>query len=189
MASFRYGLGVTPSQQRRVIQSFATIPILPNVFPYNEMLFRGILKLNGCSVKTRSWSWEHRGLTLLYTSLSRYHKIPAEAYDLNPEDFPRGAIVGVGNLVDVRELTVKEKFRLLCQFNNATPKEAEEFGQFAGPAYVGPFDIGFFFKDLKRFENAIPFTPPKGAVSVFKTPVITVAKALNKVGIDPNSVR
>jgi len=189
MASFRNGLGVTPAQQRRVIQSFATIPILPNVFPYNEMLFRGILKLNGCAVKTRSWSWKHRGLTLLYTSLSRYHKIPAKAYNLNPNDFPKGAIVGVGNLVDVRELTEREKFRLLCQFNNATPKEAGEFGQFTSPAYIGPFDIGFFFKDLKRFETSVPFTPPKGAVSVFRVPVIQVAKALKKVGVDPKQLR
>jgi hypothetical protein len=165
-----------------------TMPALPNVFPYNEMLFQGILKLNGRGVKTRSWSWGYRGLILFYTSLCRYHRIPAEAYGLNPTDFPRGAIVGVGNLVNVRKLTKREKFRLLLQFNNATPKEAEEFGQFTGPAYVGPFDIGFFFKGLKRFKRPVPFTPKKGAIRTFRVPISVVAKALKEVGFDPKGL-
>lgn len=154
-----------------------TIPTLPNSFPYNELLLERKLM-----AKTRSWPWKHRGLTLLYTSTSTA-KIVAKKYGLDPKALPRGVIVGCGELVDVRPLTDEEKDRLLLQFNNATPEEAEEFGQFAGPDYIAPLDIGFFFTNLKRFKNPIPFKPPKGAVTVFKVPLKLVIKALKEIGV------
>src|SRR5258708_2131734 len=98
------GAGLTKREIERVRRHFKMLPVLPNSFPYNEMLFQGILKLGEFGVKTRSWNWHHRGLVLLYTSTST-HKVPAQAYGLDPKKYPRCVIVGVGELVNVRDLT------------------------------------------------------------------------------------
>lgn len=181
------GAGLTENQAWRIRRHFTTLPVLPNSFPYNEMLFRGLLKLGRFGVKTRSWNWHQRGLVLLYTSTST-HRIPAKAYDLDPKKYPRCVIVGVGELVDVRDLTEAEKKSLLCQFNNATPKQTKTFGQWGGPAYVAPLGIGFFFRRLKRFKTPVPFKPKQGAVRTFGAPLSLVAGELRRVGIDPKSI-
>ncbi len=115
------GAGLTKRQVERSRQAFKTLPLLPNSFPFNEMMFRGILKLGNRIVKTRNWHWKYRGFVLLYTSTGRA-MVSARAYGLDPKEFPSRAIVGVAELVEVRPLTRGEKRKLLCQFNNATPR-------------------------------------------------------------------
>ena len=92
---------------------------LPNQFPYNEMLFDGKLKLGNNRVKTRSYDPGFRGPVLLYTSGSIATPV-AQAHGYNPREYVRPAIVGVGDLKQVRELNDRELESVLLQFNNAT---------------------------------------------------------------------
>lgn len=92
-----------------------TIPAFPNSFPYNELLFRGKL-----SAKTRTWRWNHTGLTLLYTSTSTARDV-AEAHGLDPKSAPRSVLVGIGELVPVRELTSAEADQIEKEFANGRP--------------------------------------------------------------------
>lgn len=177
MASTRYTIGVTPAQQRRVSRavhvSFVTIPAFPNAFPYNELLLDGKL-----IAKTRNWEWKHRGLTLLYTS-TKVHVEVVRAHRIDARAFPRKVIVGVGNLVDVRPLTRREWDKLYKQFNNV--KRGRSGGDGFGDVY--PMRIGFFFEDLKRFEEPLRFDWPSGPVKPIGIPVARVAVALKAVGI------
>lgn len=143
-----------------------TIPAFPNSFPYNELLLLGKL-----SAKTRTWRWNHTGLTLLYTSQSTAHDV-AEAHGLNSKDTARGVLVGVGELVPVRELTYAEAGQIEREFDNDTGTVS---------IYAGPWR--YEFKNLKRFKKPVPFKPPQGAVRLFNVPVSVVAKALKEIGV------
>src|SRR3989344_5912337 len=105
MASVAVRGSATESDKRRAAEAFTTLPVLPNSFPYNELLLTGKLRVGEHEgVKTRGWPmcvWKYRGPVLLYTSTST-HKLAAEAHGLNTDDFPRRVIVGVGQLVDIR---------------------------------------------------------------------------------------
>ncbi len=142
------------------------IPAFPNSFPYNELLLTGKL-----SAKTRTWRWSHIGLTLLYTSTSTAHDVAA-AHGLNPKTALRGMLVGVGELVAVREITDSEAYQIEREFDNDT-----------GTVDVCAGTYRYEFKNLKRFKTPIPFKPPKGAVRLFNVPVSVVAKALKEIGV------
>ncbi len=182
MATFRTWDSATAAQKRRAAQAFAIIPAFPNWFPFNEMLLDGILKLGKYGVKSRPLPWSHRGLTLLYSS-SRVARASAEAHGYDPKTSPRGVILGVGQLVDVRVLTPEEWEQMRLQFNNTTPDGMQEILATPGRQYVEPFDLGYFFEGLKRFETPVPFNWPQGAVRCTNVPVATVAKALKGIGI------
>lgn len=160
----------------------STIPAFPNAFPYNELLLDGKL-----IAKTRSWVWAHRGLTLLYTS-TRVHGSVARAHEMDSKAYPKKAIVGVGNLVDVRPLTKREMRKLYSQFNNVpnlrkvSDRALRRTGIFVHD-YVSPLPIGFFFTDLKRFDEPVSFDWPTGPVKPIGVPVSKVAAALKAVGI------
>jgi len=143
-----------------------TIPAFPNSFPYNELLLQGKL-----SAKTRTWRWGHTGLTLLYTSTSTARDV-ARAHGLDPKGALRGVLVGVGELVPVRELTDKEAEQIEREFDNST-----------GTVGVGAGGWRYEFRNLKRFKKPVPFKPPQGAVRLFNVPVSVVAGALKQVGI------
>ncbi len=143
-----------------------TIPAFPNSFPYNELLFRGKL-----SAKTRTWRWNHTGLTLLYTSTSTARDV-AEAHGLDPKSAPRSVLVGIGELVPVRELTSAEADQIEKEFANGRPD-----------IFIGAGRYRYEFKNLKRFKKPVPFKPPQGAVRLFNVPVFLVAKALKEVGV------
>jgi hypothetical protein len=143
-----------------------TIPAFPNSFPYNELLFTGKL-----SAKTRMWRWSHTGLTLLYTSTSTATDV-ARAYGLDPKSATRGVLVGVGELLPVRELTDAEAERIEKEFANGDPD-----------VFVGAGTYRYEFKNLKRFNKPVPFKPPRGAVKLFNVPVSVVAKAMKEIGI------
>ncbi len=146
---------------------------LPNVFPYNEMLFDGKLKLGNFVVKTRSNDSGFRGLTLLYTS-GRIEKDVALAHGYNAKKFVRSAIVGVGDLKKVRVLRVKELDSMILQFNNI--KSLDELCD--KESWVEPLPYGLFFKDLKKFNQPIAFTAQPGPARKIKVPVEVVAGTL-----------
>ena len=170
-----------------------TIPAFPNWFPFNEMLLDGILKLGDYGVKSRKLPWSHRGLTLLYSS-GRVANTSAQAHSYNPKTSPRGVILGVGELVDVRKLTDAEFRKMTGQFNNMSVRTAARFVRAAtargvwpvdseGNPMVLPFPLGYFFRNLKRFKTPVPFAWPSGAVRTTKIPVSHVADALKAVGV------
>ncbi|KKW05370.1 MAG: hypothetical protein UY40_C0022G0010 [candidate division CPR1 bacterium GW2011_GWC1_49_13] len=143
-----------------------TVPAFPNSFPYNELLLRGKL-----SAKTRTWRWSHTGLTLLYTS-ARTARDVAEAYGLDPKIASRGVLVGVGELLPVRLVTIAEARKIEKEFSN------QKFGV---AVFAGPYR--YAFKNLRRFKKPVPFRPPRGAVRTFNVPLKIVAKALKESGI------
>lgn len=178
-------------QIARALQlNLATWPALAFVFPYHEMLLRGLLKVDEHDgVKTRSGNWNYRGPVLLYTSKGRYHRIPTESYKLDPTKFPIGAIVGVATIVDSRPLTGKEKMQMLQNFNNISFDNAVNISLGTYPYdYVEPLPIGVFLKDIKRFKKPVPFKPKPGAIGIMRVPVKLVSKALKEVGIDPKKL-
>lgn len=197
MAATRNQKVVSASQRQMPSPTVATIPAFPNTFPYNELLLDGKLDINGFGVKSRSWAWKHRGLVLLYTS-GRVDWTVAEAYGLDPKEYPRGMIVGAAELVDVRRLTKDEIKALVCRFNNTEWEKIRrcvclypncDGDYFCGVHYasprpvVVPYHLGFFFKNLVRFEQSVPFAWPMGAVRNTNVPVAVVAAALKRVGI------
>ncbi|HUZ92477.1 MAG TPA: hypothetical protein VNG29_00570 [Candidatus Paceibacterota bacterium] len=179
-------------------KSTATLPVLPNVFPYNEMLFRNILVLeNGehglCGVKSRSWNYHYRGPILLYTSKSRMHFWPADRYDIELEKGMLGAIVGIGDLVDVREFTRAENVKMESMFNKIELSQ-DELRRFARVGCIGgkkrslvditPYYLGFFFKNLRRFGSPIPFNFRRGSIRLDQAPISLVVDALRKIRFD-----
>lgn len=143
-----------------------TIPVLPNSFPYNELLLSGKL-----SAKTREWRWKHAGLTLLYTSQSIEPEV-ADAHKLNLNDFPRGVIVGIGELLPVRENTADEMMQIENEFANGDDELLAQAGLYR-----------YEFKNLKRFPVPIPFNWPRGAIRMCNAPISLVAPALKQLGI------
>lgn len=160
-----------------------TIPAFPNRYPYNELLLDGDL-----DAKTRTWHWKHRGLTLLYTSSRSDHEV-AFAHGLDPRDFAKGVIVGCGDLVEVRDLTDRERARLFMQFNNIKSKSVARRLMRTGGNCIWPLPVGFFFDDLQRFEKPVPFSPPRGAVRTFRVSIGLVEEQLRKLGHDIAQLR
>lgn len=146
----------------------ATIPLFPNWFPYNDLLLDGKL-----IAKSRSWTWKHRGLTLLYTS-SRVARSVAAAHGMDPKKYPRKAIVGVGDLIEVRPLNAREWRTLSRQFNNSWAPDRQ---------FVEPLPIGYFFENLRRFETPVPYSWPQGPVLPITIPAALVAGELHRLGI------
>lgn len=165
-----------------------TYPALAFVFPYHEMLILNLLGVGEFQVKTRNSNWNYRGPVLLYTSHGRYHRVPAGAYGLDSNKFPRGVIVGVATIVNSRPLTWEEKVKVTANFNCVTLSEAEEMLMGCDGDHVVPCPIGVFLKDVKRFKKPVPFKPRPGAIGIMRVPVAKVAKALKKVGINPKSL-
>src|SRR3989344_2838450 len=165
------------------------IPVFPNWFPFNDMVFDGHLKVGKyAAVKTRKWQWKYMGPVLFYNTLRtaqveldrypKYQNVPAN----------RKTIIGIAEIVESRPLTTEEAKQMLANFNNhklvkieieleetaaATGQSVEQiiydFWKF-GP-FVAPFRIGFFFQNLKRFEKPIPFNWPSGPIKPIFTDV------------------
>jgi hypothetical protein len=166
-----------------------TIPAFPNRYPYNELLLDGKLQTKGgLNAKTRSWNWKHRGLTLLYTS-SRSDHVVSVAHGLEPQGFTKGVIVGCADLTEVRHLSNGEKLDLFRAFNNLPSRSAARRVMRASANAIWPLPIGFFFEDLQRFEDPIPFKPPRGAVRTFRVPIGQVEDQLRKLGHDIRQLR
>lgn len=142
------------------VRSFPSrLPVFPNWFPFNDMLLDGHLRLGEFGVKTRSWNWDYRGPVLLYNS-GRTACSAMRAYHYRDSREHHGVIIGVGNLVQVRELTEAETLQMICNFNNISKRMAA----LLGPYLISPFQFGFFFQDLRRFKESVPFRWPSGPI-------------------------
>ncbi len=153
------------------------MPVFPNWYPFNDMVFDGHLKVDDYEgVKTRSWNWDYRGPILFYNS-SRTAKLAAKAYNYKDGQVNHKVIIGVGNLVDVRKLTRNEALKMAANFNNLTVSKIKKILLEVAPDgsadptwingygnYIAPFEIGFFFKNLKRFLTPVPFNWPSGPI-------------------------
>ena len=158
------------------------IPVFPNWFPFNNMVFDGHLKVGKyAAVKTRKWQWNYRGPLLFYNTL-RTAQVALDRYPKYRNIPPnRKTIIGIAEIVDSRPFTIDEAKQMLANFNNhklvkieielaetafATELSIEEiiynFYEF-GP-FVAPFKIGFFFQNPQRFENPLPFNWPSGPI-------------------------
>lgn len=136
------------------------LPVLPNWFPFNDMLLDGHLRIGKYCVKTRNWNWGYRGQVLLYNSLRTSHP-SLSAYGYRDAENRHRIIIGVATLVGVRPLDNWEITTMICNFNNLTPRQ---IGEGSGVVKIYPHDFGFFFQDLRRFETPVPFTWPPGPV-------------------------
>ena len=139
----------------------ATVPVMANRAPWNELVLQGQRK-----VKTLSFNWKHRGPILLYTSSNRVDAMGWEFYGLKKSlaDVPKGAIVGIANVVNV--LAIDD---LPASYFDDDPNLFETTGQ----AFVAVVD------GVKRFKKPIPFKPPQGAIRVFRAP----AKYMKRVTV------
>ena len=151
------------------------VPVFPNWYPYNNMVFDNHLQVGNFAVKTRSWNWDYRGPVLFYTSGRVAHQA-VEAYGYQRDRSNHKVIIGVADLVNVRELTNQEGKKMVCNFNNISPAklkkilaengytESDSAFWVSGLGYIEPFRIGFFFQNLRRFTNAVSFNWPAGPV-------------------------
>jgi len=152
------------------------IPVFPNWYPFNDMVFDEHLQVGDCTVKTRSWDWNYRGPVLFYTS-GRVARQAVEAYSYKRNPSNHKIIIGVANLVNVRELTNREARKMVCNFNNISPAQLKELLTEAGGCrepdspfwvnnlgYIAPYRIGFFFQDKKKFLTPVPFNWPPGPI-------------------------
>jgi len=191
-----------------------TIPALFCRVPFSEiMLDKGLLILDssGYLVKSHFWNWNYRGPVLLYNSKTATTTLACELHGINEKHVPRGAIVGIAKLVMVRELTPGEMVEAACQLNDTRlsfrtkekiARNYSEHGVLAdslpwqkywlkhfGPRInfrIRPKPIGFFLKDICRFEN--PVTVNRNGVKVnqfhFDIPVSLVADQLRRLGVN-----
>ncbi len=148
-----------------------TVPAFINKFPYNDMLLDGKLTVGDFGVKTGSRNWNHRGVTLLYTSLT-VEPTMEEVHGYDRKKGALGAIIGAARLHDVRLLTRVEWVRMVRNFN---PKGGEA---------VIPFDLGYFFTDTVRFKTPIVFRK-SGPVRFMRVPLKLVSRALRAAGLKP----
>jgi len=160
------------------------LPVFPNWYPYNNMVFDGRLQVGDCAVKTRSYGWNYRGPVLFYTS-GRTEQRAVEVYGYEGGRDKHKVIVGVADLVDVRELTTEEAKKMVCNFNNLSPRDLNKvlrrngltndpeapFFIYEYGYYVAPLRIGYFFKNLRRLSNPVPFNWPTGPVKPIFTEI------------------
>ena len=88
---------LTRHQNYSARKAFATMPALPNQIPWNYLWLRRLIPY-----KYRTWYWSHRGWVLLYNSKYKINYEACEDYGVNPKLQPRGCIVGIVELKDVR---------------------------------------------------------------------------------------
>ena len=131
---------------------------MPNRYPYNELLLSGKL-----SAKTRTWKWNHTGLTLLYTSEKSDDDV-LWAHDLSKKH-ESGVLVGYGMLEPVRLNSEEECGLLEDEFYNADNLRYYDFDRLIS---AGPWR--YQFTDLQRFKKPISFKPKPGSVRVFRVP-------------------
>ncbi len=136
------------------------LPVFPNWYPYNDMLLDGHLQVGAHGVKTRSYDWKYRGPVLLYNSGRTAHYC-VHAYGYPKKAEHRGCVIGVANLEDVRLLTDREWRKMERNFKNLTARQWRDQPE---KVEVYPYSFGYFFSDIRRFENPVSFKWPAGPV-------------------------
>lgn len=137
------------------------LPVLSDWFPFSDMLLDNYMRVGGyAGVITKNWGWDYRGWVLFYNSYETFTQC-ARAYGYQDRPDCHGVIVGIGKLVEVREITIRERFIMAGKYNNWSPRLIKKLIVLEAN-HVRPFDIGFFFQNLRRFKEAVPFKrPPK----------------------------
>lgn len=164
------------------------IPVFPNWFPYNNMVFDGHLKVGKyAGVKTRCWQWNYRGPVLFYNSL-RTEKRVTQVYEYENDRSEHKVIIGIADIVESRPLSINEAKQMLANFNNIPLADIEQiiknlqkdgyfieeiiYGFYNFGPYVAPYrGFGFFFQNLCRFKTYIPFNWPSGPVKPIFTDI------------------
>ncbi|MBI2082014.1 MAG: hypothetical protein HYT76_00445 [Deltaproteobacteria bacterium] len=192
------GSPLATADPRFTLPAATTLPVISNAVPYHELMFDGRLGLdNFAAVKTRDFDWAngYRGPVLLFTSDRTVHDSVVQAYRLDPQKIPKGALVGVGELVDVRELTFREQAILIDRFNNLGLGRVKLWGlarnlrrqtvpeSLRAKIGIGPGKFGLFFRRVYRFPVPIPFVRPPGGGDRFVAPVSLVVEQLIAVGL------
>lgn len=147
--------------------------------PFSTLLVNEKLRVGNFLVKTKpaGFRWNYRGLVYLRESqkIQAYCRIVAERHGLDYDQLPRDAIVGTGNLVDVRPLTRREKEELVCCYNNVTRSSEIDW-----EPYCVPLPIGLFFDRVTVFKQPWQYTSPPGAVNQFRIPLKDIPKSLQR---------
>ena len=138
-----------PQPQRVSSVPAGTMRMLSVRQPWAELIVSGVK-----DVENRSMVTHHRGPLLIHASLSKNDPEFFTDYDVHL-DVPRGAIVGVVNVVD-------------C--SSELRSEWHEDGSY-----------GWYLEDAKRFEKPIPY---KGAVGIMKVALEVVEEALKQAKSD-----
>ena len=134
--------------------------------------------------KNKKLPWDYRGPVLLYPS-GRTEQRAVEVYGYERGRDNHKVIIGVVDLVDVRELTTEEAKKMVCNFNNLSPRNLNSvlrrngltndpeapFFIYEYGYYVAPLRIGYFFRNLRRLPNPVPFNWPAGPVRPIFTEV------------------
>ena len=126
-------LGVT---QRDMNQAQEASPRPQSIFvvPYNSpwyyLLLKGVLNITRAdgsvfAVKTGSVPKKHRGWVGFYNSKSRVRPEVVARHRLSPHDLHLGELVGVGRLMDSRELTDHEKYQWYLAANKITNTDVD----------------------------------------------------------------
>ncbi len=147
--------------------------------PFCTLLAQKKLHVGRFFVKTKpaGFRWHYRGSVYLRESqkVQLYCRVVAERHGLKYDTLPRNAIVGVGNLVDVRPLSESEKEELVCCYNNV-----EHPADINWEPYCVPLPFGLFFDNVTLFERPLPYTSPPGAVNQFRIPLKNLPKAFRR---------
>ena len=195
---------LTPSQVKKTHTAFTTLPVFPNWFPFNDMIFDGHLRVGKYEgVKTRSWNWDYRGPVLFYnSSRGKIARNAVRAYGYRNHPSKHKIIIGIGDLVEVRPLTQQEAEKMVGNFNKLTPTQVKKLLLQFGPDnpirpfdvhdyggdFIAPYEIGFFFQNLKKFSAPIPFAWPAGPIKPIFIPVSIVTSTLKEIGVDPKTL-
>ncbi len=85
-------------------------------------------------------------------------------------------------------MTNQKAKTMVCNFNNISPAklkkvlaendytEPDSAFWVSGLGFIEPYHVGFFFQNLKRFDNPVPFNWPAGPVKPIFTEVTRNAK-------------
>ena len=96
----------------------------------------------------------------------------------------------VYNFNHITDTRVKE----ILEQSGCSPEE-DELGDVADSAlfyfysfgpYVAPFNLGFFFKNLQRFEEPVPFKWPSGPIKPIFTRIVSgsrLDRQLKQIGL------
>lgn len=124
-------------------------------------------------IETRSWFTYYRGPLLIHAASAfptaakdllldrRFHQVLARAGYVFPEDLPRGAIIAVGRLVDVRQMT---QDTWPSRFEAAAREHEAAYGDYQAGRFAWLLD------DVRPLPAPIPcrgalglWTPPDNA--------------------------
>lgn len=120
--------------------------VLPNRYPYNELLLDGKL-----TAHSHGWNLRYRGRVFLYTS-AQNEKILSESYNLGSKVLNPNILVAKANLVDVRPFTEAELYKIISELNpKVCDRDIYDYVYYGmrHNRMVYPKKYGFFFENVQ----------------------------------------